>query len=128
MDDRVKEEYEKILTRSIIKHGSLVRVDASTFGWMDQDGQGYDFRKPRHSSWCEIVKTGQVEEDATWYEFAGTFADSHYKHGMEVHGVTCDCGQIKDRTFRWDAPVGEAIKVVLEELLEERVKDEVVPE
>lgn len=127
MDDRVKAEYEKILSAAIIKNGSLVSKDASFFNWIDDEYEGRRARGQRHSvSSCGIAKTGQVEEDATWHEFAGTFAEygDTYKHGMEVHGVTCNCGKIKDRVFRWDAPVGEAIRIVMMELLEDKVKNE----
>lgn len=132
MDDLVKAEYEKILTAAIIKNGTLVAKDASIFSWMEDEGEyeGRWARGPRHSVSCGIAKTGRVEEDATWYEFGGSLTGDQdtYKHGMEVHGVTCNCKKIKNRTFRWDAPVGEAIRVVMLELLAERVKEEVAPE
>lgn len=124
MDDRVKAEYDKILTAAIINHGVLVRHDQSVFAWMDDELNGeYSGGRPRHSLTCGIGVVGKAVENATWYEFAGTFAEDGdaYKHGMEVHGVSCKCGKIKDRVFRWDAPVGEAIRIVMMSLLEERV-------
>jgi hypothetical protein len=125
--EKVQTEYEKILTAAIIKHGSVVSDSASIYGWVTMDD--YDLgllggwtNAKKHSSSCGIASTGRVEEDSTWYEFAGTFATSdHYKHGMEVHSVTCNCGKLTDRVFRWDASVGEAIRIVMMELLEERV-------
>lgn len=128
MDDRVRAEYEKILTAAIIKNGSLVRPGNTYYGWGDYAGD-YDSRDPwgggpRHSATCGIASTGRVDEDATWQEFMGTFYEGdESKHGMEVHGVTCNCGKLQDRTFRWDAPVGEAIRVVMMELLERSIKD-----
>ena len=125
MDDRVKAEYDKILTTAIIKNGSLVAKDASFYGWNTGEEYGGDFRSPRHSVVCGIAKTGRVEEDATWDEFMGTFYEGDTrKHGMEVYGVTCNCGKLKNRTFRWDAPVGEAVKAVVEELLLRSMSDE----
>lgn len=129
MEDQVKAEYERLLTAAILKHGSLVAKDASIYGWLTMDD--YDLgprggwkNAARHSLSCGIAKTGRIEEDATWYEFASTFdSNDHYKHGMEVHGVTCNCGKIKDRVFRWDAPVGEAIRVVVMEMLEQNIVD-----
>lgn len=120
----VRIEYERILTAAILKHGMLVSKTASTFGWTGADEEyGSSWRGPRHSTECGIAKTGRVEEDSTWYEFAGTFASNdHYKHGMEVHGVTCNCGKITDRVYRWDASVGEAIRTVTMELVEERIE------
>lgn len=125
MDDRVRAEYEEILTAAIIKHGTLVDQDHSIYHWIASDDHDGDrWSGPRHSTSCGIAATGRVEEDATWYEFAGTFAEQDdYKHGMEVHGVSCNCGKIKDRTFRWDAPVGKAIRIVMIELLESRRAD-----
>lgn len=127
--DRVQAEYEAILTAAIIKNGSLIGKDASIFGWATMDDYDTGPRggwagATRHSVTCGIASTGRVEEDATWYEFAGTFATSdHYKHGMEVHGVTCNCGKIQDRVYRWDAPVGEAIRIVMLELVEKNVDE-----
>jgi len=122
--ERVQTEYEKILTAAILRHGALVRRDPSAFGWAGGDEEyGLGWRNPRHSATCGIASTGRVDEDVTWHEFAGTFAEYNegIKHGMEVHGVTCNCGKLTDRVFRWDASVGEAIKLVMVELLEERV-------
>lgn len=124
--DQVQAEYEKLLTAAILKNGSLVSADASLYGWVTMDDYDLGPRggwsgATRHSLSCGIASTGRVEEDATWYEFAGTFASNdHYKHGMEVHGVTCNCGKITNRVYRWDAPVGEAIRLVLMELLEKQ--------
>lgn len=125
MDDRVREEYNRILTAAIIKNGSLVRTDASQYGWSDYGDYGNDFTKPRHSTTCGIAKTGRVVEDADWYEFMGTFYEGdNTVHGMEVHGVSCNCGRITDRVFRWSESPGEAIRIVLESVLEEKVKSD----
>jgi hypothetical protein len=125
MDDRVRAEYEKILTAAIIKNGQLVRTNGGYYGWGDYEGDyGGDFRSPRHSTTCGIAKTGRVEEDAYWYEFMGTFYEGdNTKHGMEVHGVSCNCGRITDRVFRWSESPGEAIRIVLEGVLTERVEN-----
>lgn len=126
--DSVQAEYTAIITRAIIKHGSLVRSDSSLFGWVSDEDYGKGERYtwpvgPRHSITCGIAKTGRVDEHAYWYEFMGTFYEGdNTVHGMEVHGVTCNCGRITDRTFRWKESVGEAIRLVMMELLEERVK------
>lgn len=126
MDDRVKAEYEALVTKAVIRHGNLVDKSASLYGWMDQRDD-YESGSlwgggPRHIVSCGVASTGKVVEDATWYEFAGTFAEGdNYKHGMEVHGVTCNCGRLTDRVYRWDANPGEAIRTVLEALLEEKI-------
>jgi predicted Fe-S protein YdhL (DUF1289 family) len=125
-EDRVKTEYEALLTAAILKHGTLVSKDASYYGWQGSNEEYAEtaWRGPRHSVTCGIASTGRVEEHAAWSEFAGTFASNdYYKHGMEVHGVTCNCGKLTDRVFRWDSHVGEAIRLVMMELLEERVDD-----
>jgi hypothetical protein len=106
MDDRVRTEYEKILTAAILKHGSLVRKDASQYGWLDGLEYGEGWKNPRHSVQCGIAKTGRIVEDAYWYEFMGT----------------CNCGKITDRVFRWSESPGEAIRIVLESVLEDKVK------
>ena len=123
MDDRVRAEYERILTAAILKHGSLVRKDASQYGWLDGLEYGEGWKNPRHSVQCGIAKTGRIVEDAYWYEFMGTFYEGdNTVHGMEVHGVTCNCGKITDRVFRWSESPGEAIRIVLESVLEDKVK------
>lgn len=122
MDDRVKAEYEKVLSAAIIKNGSMVDNRPSQFAWRDYDTEYDGPAGVRHIYSCGTVSVGEIKEDATWWEFAGTFADDHYKHGMEVHGVTCNCGKITNRIYRWDAPVSEAIKIVLENVLTERIE------
>ena len=117
MDDWVKEEYERILTAAILKNGSLVRNEGNTYyGWTD-------YEATTHISSCGAAKTGRIVEDAYWYEFMGTFYEGDETvHGMEVHGVTCNCGRITDRVYRWSESPGEAIRIVLESVLEDKVK------
>jgi hypothetical protein len=125
MDERLEAEYKKILTAAIIKNGSLVKQDGgSQFGWADSNTEwGVGLRGTRHTSSCGIAKTGRVEEYASWYEFMGTFYEGdNTVHGMEVHGVTCNCGLITDRVFRWSTSVSEAIREVMMGLLEEKIQ------
>lgn len=122
MDDRVKAEYEKVVSAAIIMNGLMVSNSPSMYAWRDYDTEYDGSGGYRHIYSCGTASVGEVKEDTTWWEFAGTDADNHYKHGMEVRGVTCNCGKITNRTYRWDASVGEAIKIVLENVLLERTE------
>lgn len=125
MDDKVRAEYDKIVKNAIIKHGAMVDLKFSTFGWEDRSGLDTDYRKPRHSITCGIKSMGRLDEDACWEEFKGTFYEGDTRvYGMDVHDVTCNCGLITGRTFRWKESVGEAIRLVMMELLEEKVASE----
>lgn len=127
MDERVKEEYERLLASVIIANGVLVRESAVDFmyGWMSSDD--YEGKNKlmwtgrRHSDVCGIKRTGKVNEDCQWDEFKGTFYEGDTTvYGVEVEGVTCNCGKLINRSYRWAAPLGEAIKIVMEALLEEK--------
>ena len=124
--EKVQTEYDRILVAAILKNGSVVNNGPNYYGWVCMDDydlgpRGGWIDAVKHSTACGIASTGRIDDHATWYEFGGTDADPNYKIGMEVHGVTCNCGKLTDRVFRWDAPVGEAIKTVMMELLEERL-------
>ena len=113
MDEKVREEYERILARVVIKHGYLVDEHASTYGWY----ASYD--EHRHVRKCEVVRHGRVTE-SHWTEFAGTFAESDdRKTGVDLPGVTCVCGEITGRVVRLDAPVQKVAEYVFEELATE---------
>lgn len=126
MEDRVRVEYERILTAAIIKNGMPVSRDGGYYGWGDYEIEyPNDYEGGRHSVACGIAKTGRVDEDAYWQEFMGTFYEGdETKHGMEVSGVSCNCGRITDRVYRWSESPGEAIRIVLEGVLSEKVESD----
>lgn len=103
----LEERYQRALKRLLIKKGSLVITSGTAFGWVDYgDGMA-------HIRSCGF-DVSRIEEDASWTEFAGTFADhDDWHHGMEMV-VTCTCGKYTDRMVRWDGRVAEAIRDIIE--------------
>lgn len=106
MSPEAQAEYERFLREAVLKRGALVSTGSTYYGWIADDW--------RHTSKCELTTT-KVPEEITYSEFAGTFATSDSTHhAVEVSGVSCKCGQLKDRKVRWDASVSEVAEAVFE--------------
>lgn len=108
MSPETQKEYDAALKQATIQHGGVLDHRTSTFGWED-------YRASEHLRRCGGVSNEEVEED-DWYEFAGTFAgpEEGHKHGLLVSGVTCLCGELADRSVRWDADRSEIAEAVFE--------------
>lgn len=105
----IEERYQRALRRLLIKNGTLVTTRGQGFGWIAEDYE----EGMKHIRSCGY-DVSRLEEDASWTEFAGTFAEHDtYKYGMEMI-VTCTCGEYKDRMIRWDGRVAEAIRDIIE--------------
>jgi len=102
-------EYTALLTKFIIKFGTLVMTGSQAYGWIAEDySEGI-----KHIRQCGF-DVDKLEEEYDWSEFAGTFADhDDHKTGMQMT-VTCTCGAYAKRAIRWDGRVAEAIRGVLE--------------
>lgn len=110
MDPEVRKEYNDIIARVAASAGTvLLEKRISSF-------IQYDYRLSSHLATCEMRSFTAVDEDSTWYEFQGTFADDHSVHGVEVSGVNCACGKIIDRTIRWQASISDVTTAVFAEM------------
>jgi hypothetical protein len=108
-----KDEYNKALTAFIVKHGSPVtdgRRISLYSGWMAEDYA--EIRE--HLDTCMITKSRI--DDSEWDEFMGTFAEPsvQVQHGVDAV-VTCVCGQIQGRAFRFTGTFSELVQGVLNE-------------
>lgn len=113
MDSEVRREYERHLMAVVLRQGALVSPDESIYGWIDYE-RPWDGR-PAHLTVCP--PTGKHVEEMTWHEFAGTFYEGDTGvHGVQVTGVNCACGQLRNRKVRWSATVSEVAEAVFEEL------------
>lgn len=120
MSPEVRAEYDKALIAAILKRGTMVSEDASIYGWEDYD---YHFgpswsraerRTPHHLA-CVLVSIGRPVE-TRWDEFQGTFYEGDTsEHGVELPGITCECGKLEDRTLRWKASPQAIAEAVFEE-------------
>lgn len=126
MSPEAQAEYDEALTAAVLKHGTLVREDPSFYGWEDFDyhlGHGLRSRHTAHHLKCEIVSTGKPVE-STWHEFQGTFYEGDTSvHGIDLPEVTCACGKVQDRTFRWQARMQEVAEAVFEEAFGNRAEE-----
>lgn len=107
MRPEVKVEYDRILGKLTVRNGSLLKQNPTSRFML------YDRHTIAHAGGC-VTSVAKVEEDI-WYEFQGTFANDHSVHGITATGVTCTCGVLQDRTFRWQASVSEVAEAVFEE-------------
>ena len=104
---QIQTEYERALRAAVLKHGALTDPESHAFGWVADDWE--------HKRVC-VLTSGQVPDESEWTEFGGSFTDHHpTKHGIDLTGVSCACGQIENRTVRWQAGPAEMIQAVFEE-------------
>lgn len=104
-----QKRYDEILRRVVLREGSLVNATSTAYGWIASDWQ--------HKHKCELTTTA-VPTEITYDEWAGTFEPSRTKYAMQVDRVNCKCGQLRNRKIRWDATIGDAIQLVVGELIE----------
>jgi hypothetical protein len=108
-----KQEYNKALVAFVVGHGSPVRdtTRPSIYsGWMA--GDYVEIRE--HLDTCTIAASRI--DDSEWGEFMGTFAEPSVQtqHGVDAV-VTCACGQIEGRAFRFTGTFSELVQGVLSE-------------
>jgi hypothetical protein len=100
-------KYNKALRTATLKHGALTSRTDQSYGWIADDYM--------HKYECRLT-SDQVPQESQWTEFSDSFTEHHpTKHGVDLKGVNCVCGQIVDRTVRWEANPAEMIKAVFEE-------------
>lgn len=112
MSDKVRAEYERVLARVVIRHGSVVVREDGWYGWSD-------YNASQHLRSCGVASHGTPHED-TWQEFKGTFYEGDTSiHGVGMPGVTCNCGTISDRSMRVLITVQEIAEAVFSEAYQE---------
>jgi hypothetical protein len=108
MTPEVQEEYNRMLRAVVLAKGALTDPGNHAYGWIADDWQ--------HKHNC-VLTSEQTPDESEWAEFGGSFTDHHpTKYGIDLKGVNCACGQIQDRTARWDCSPSEAIQAVFEKM------------
>lgn len=108
MTSKIHAEYVNVLCAVVLAKGALTDPGPHTYGWIAQDWQ--------HKHTCQLSSTA-VPVEAEWTEFGGSFTEHHpTKHGIDLSHVSCACGQVQDRTLRWDANPYEMMAAVFEEM------------
>lgn len=109
-------EYERVLKLLVLKHGSLALEDPSIYGWVDYRYYTYANKGQQlHHVICKITSSEVPKEDH-WREFNGTFNDEDDSvHGIVLKGVSCACGKLKNREFRWTERMQRVAELVFEE-------------
>lgn len=101
--------FHKALVDAVVANGSLVRKNASFYGWRDYSGTA-EMRK-------KVAKVGvdynatKMPKETSWHEFQGTF----YEGDTRVVGIELDV-VLKDGTvgqYRWEANMSDLIQAVL---------------
>jgi hypothetical protein len=109
------EEMTQTIALYVVEHGALVREDCvrsdgrgSYSMWEDY---GEDAFASQHVAGCGIRQCSYADKD--WYEFDGTFAEPPWglRHGTDV-AVTCECGLIENRAWRYTGGLADLIKAV----------------
>jgi hypothetical protein len=112
MSPEAQREYDDALRKITLQHGTPLRVNPSFY-------VQNDYRLVGHAATCGIVTASKPKEDV-WHEFAGTFAstDAGKRHGIVVTDVSCNCGQLVQRTIRWEASISEISEALFGEIFE----------
>lgn len=115
MTPEVQEQYDRVLTTVTVRNGTLVSINPSIYGW-----EAFPWSDPTREHWDRCgMKPLTGEERAvedSWDEFQGTFYEGDTTvHGVTVYGLSCNCGQLTDRSIRWRANMREVAEVVFTE-------------
>lgn len=98
-----QDRYKRAVLSYLIVHGSITHGPGQKSSPWD-NGVGPDGHAVRvHLAGCylDLGKCTMLEE-TTWTEWGGTFDSDTLKLGV-LAGVTCTCGEIRDRKFQLDA-------------------------
>lgn len=107
-----KDEYKRALVDCLAQRGTLVSEDPSYYGYYDSKW----IEAKRHLETCGVdyAKSSEVY-DVEWREFNGTFnEEDDSKQGVEVK-VSCRCGEIFNRSFRYDGGMADIIRAITED-------------
>lgn len=102
MSKTATEELQNLMFRHVLAEGSIVRTNASYYGWLDYD-------LTTHAENCRVIlgKNPKLVEEYIG-EFQGTFYDGDTTVAvLQVDGVSCVCGKIKNRMIRTTGNIGE---------------------
>lgn len=98
----------------ILKGGSLLKEgDNYYWGWNDYDEDINGWRE-KHESGCHWVATEDSKiVEKTYYEFAGTDADSSQETLLVLTDVDCFCGRLKGRRIGMQGSTGQLLHAIL---------------
>lgn len=93
----------------IIQRGSPVTEGNPYYGWLD----GHYTELRMHMAGCRPVYTQCTWQESEWDEFQGTFDPDIRRQGVDLT-LTCMCGEISGRTWRYDGGYAELIRAITE--------------
>lgn len=107
-----KDEYKAAAGRFVLKNGSPREMERdTTYGWLASDWNEVGEHLRAHAA--DEVTLGEFQ-DVEWSQFDGTFVDDSEHQGIEVT-VTCACGRLTDRVWRYEGTLGEILTGILKE-------------
>lgn len=108
-----KEVFVDIMRSLIAKHGQpMVPFESRselTYGFVDFDAQ--DHKYEGKCAW--VVPADSVLEERSTSNFIDTLHGNESVVGMEVEGVSCECGVYSNIRLRWEATLAEAVNRAL---------------
>lgn len=108
MSEKAQEAYDAAMKKVIIMNGTLCSTGSWAYGYIASDSeQLYTCRKN-----CRVWSNEKPREEF-WTDF-DSFHEGTPRGVIDLTGVNCDCGALKDRTIRWDVRPTEAIEAVFE--------------
>ena len=107
--------FQDAAKQAILKKGRLIREgDNYYWGWHDYDNDITSYQS-KHEAGCHFILNGDGGKiiEKTFYEFAGTEADSSKETLLVLSDVDCYCGLIKGRRVGMQGSTGELLHELL---------------
>lgn len=106
----------------LVKHGTPVLKDESFYGWVDYDakfhheGMNMNSREIDATLACGWVVPDKPKIEQLYVqEFTDTYNDALEGTKVQLHGVSCACGEYENVTLRFKGDGGEFFSLLLEE-------------
>jgi hypothetical protein len=96
------------LRNMILQEGAPSDTEDIYYGWIANDYSTV----LKHMEKCSVAESSEAPTEEEWDSFDGTFVDSCTACGFTLL-VSCVCGKVKDRTWRWEGSMADAVKYLV---------------
>lgn len=112
MSDSAKAELRALIVSKLMANGDVVSLDPTYYGGWESYGDTV------HLQECGGKADPDTKLEETYVrEFMGTFYEGDSSVAVvELKGVSCNCGNLTDRTIRLKSTIGEFIFTLLNDL------------
>ena len=109
MTPEQKEAFNRAVIDVIVAKGAPVSGSPSPYMWQDPYWEALSL----HARGCGLDHRKCTWTDSQWTEFVGTEYPDEYRKGIDAT-VTCRCGVVRARAWRYTGGYAELIRAVTE--------------